>query len=502
MENLSDKKILRMFEDNSNEIERLRERNKTNLTNIQEAISELQGSTVDPEQVEQLEQDVDSLEESVNKLKQQISILQGEVDPNYSGKTYSDYPAGTILQTYDKLERQLDMNSSTVLTSPKIYFCTEAGSTGKIRLYTKFKQTVTATSVLMKVYLNGTKIAEETFEIIMANNDVHILRNYFDLYFNADSKSNYFYITLESEGSANSNNINLNALTLELFAPNADIITRPCPFDAVYANGKYYLTNCIDGTVKTAVIDEESFTKVEDIAWTSTDIVAEECKTTFSMTIFNETYKPLDPYYVKHKNDKYYFGTLENNIESCEMTMVMNADPVFYSNANPHFIVARFNNTYMTRGYYNLANSTNQMGFATGGNVGKLYIRVGGLKYNNINYTTKMTLASAIITADGEVQFRPAHTGSNNFISLGYGSDVSVILTSFTNSSIFSVAVFVKRFDKIIRYDLNIQYSTYTITKTTEIGSYEKVFFMPNNAYFAIKNNQLCYYKIPLEARE
>lgn len=496
MEKLDDKKILRLFENQSSEIERLRVVNKDEKNRIQEikeAIEELQNSSTDNELISEIEQDIDSLNDSVVHLQNQIDLLKGNIDPTYIGKSYSDYPAGTILKTYDKLERNLDMNSKSTLTSPKTNFTAEVGSVGKIGITIKFKQTIIASKVLLKIYLNESILYENIFDIELLNNNLVFSKEFLDVNYNTESKNNCIYFTLENQGSTNSNNVNLNYLCLEIFGPNADIISRPCPFDVVYANGKYYLTNCSDGVLKTAIINEDEITKIDDVVWQSTEQLAEECKITFSTQKYNNTYVLVDPYYCKLKpNNYYYFGTLDE--EYVEVKTLSSVDGAFYNNTNPHFIVCK-NGTSVTRGYIDLSKKSFSMAV---GATNVEHIKVAGSKCNKIVCSGSLTIINIIITPSGEVQFRPSHT-SSSYVSLGYGSDASIVLTSYKNASVHTSAVFVKRFDKIIRYDISTDYDSSEITKITEIGSYEKFFLMPNNDYFAIKNNQLFYYKIPLE---
>ena len=71
-----------------------------------------------------------------------------------------------------------------------------------------------------------------------------------------------------------------------------------------------------------------------------------------------------------------------------------------------------------------------------------------------------------------------------------------IYVTSYTSASKYTLDVYYRYYDRILKKTINFTSSGYTqVGDTQDIGIYENFFLGSNNDYFVIKNNVLEYHK-------
>ncbi|MGN1212711.1 MAG: hypothetical protein ACI4TZ_01595, partial [Christensenellales bacterium] len=84
-----------------------------------------------------------------------------------------------------------------------------------------------------------------------------------------------------------------------------------------------------------------------------------------------------------------------------------------------------------------------------------------------------------------------------------YGTMARVYYDYLTSTSNYALNVFVKKFDKIVKYYITFDTPNgYIIQSTTEVGSYDDFFLGAKNDYFVVKNGKLNYHFFPEETTE
>ena len=104
----------------------------------------------------------------------------------------------------------------------------------------------------------------------------------------------------------------------------------------------------------------------------------------------------------------------------------------------------------------------------------------------------------ATVDTNGQICMVASLTkNATNYVDVGYGHSPKIFITSFTSISQFTCDLYYKKYDKIIKNSYSVNSYVFTQTGTTEIGCYDYFIPMPNNDYFAVKNNQLIYSHFP-----
>ncbi len=455
------------------------------------------GSQISSADFEELSSTVDDLQDTCQSLTTKCDNLQLQLnkyitppDPYYVGKSYSDYPAGTIFKSYDFDERDyyFETTNRTSLTTPTIYFCTEIGADGSCTI-THTLAVQNTTNVCIKTYLNGTLFDERLVAMEAGTEQQNVSYTLYELPLNQESRANNIYCTVQYQGTVSENIITYTHIKTEISAPNADILNKLCPLDAIWINGKYYLTDCTTGHIKTFEIDEDQMHNTDTIEWTDTGIEAMECKTTHNMVKYNFNFKMgTEVYKFKRTKDfKLHAGQLQNNFESSTLTYeIISFDSVNYPQIYPTCCYGYQNASfgiYLENGAFGT--------FIT--EPADDLVKTKGIKVFDKLIADNFYIYGAYIMKDGRVCIK--RKGINYpFIELGYGSDATIYLEEYTTYNNLTLNVYVKRFDKIILYKVKVLNGNFTVTETIEVGSYDLYFEMPNDKYFVIKNNQLKFY--------
>ena len=104
-------------------------------------------------------------QEQETKLNQTYNYFLTHVvepDPSYNPQSYSDYPAGTIFQTYAKFSQRSNLTFTTTLTTPNMVFSAIDNSSGNLNIKLVFTCSSTFSGTI-DVYQNGTSIYHELY---------------------------------------------------------------------------------------------------------------------------------------------------------------------------------------------------------------------------------------------------------------------------------------------------------------------------------------------------
>ena len=448
--------------------------------------------------------DVSTITAQVNQNTTDINYLKQYVcgpDPYYTGKTPTDYPADTILQTYDTTEINFEKSVTTaVLTSPKVYFCCEAQSTGTIKFYNKIYFTGTVASVMVKYYLNDVEIRSQQVDVLNLNEEVDVNQTFYDLNFNTEDKGNVFYATFQVISSSASKQLHLCNQKIEIFAPNADIINKICPFNVVHLDGYYHLSDCTTGYVKTAVIPAQSMYNMDNLQWTTTSTPALNYLPCFGV-IGNGVYVVGNQITLTLKNDLVYTVACPSlNISKAANANIIYMDWRPTINTNAYFASANPSSRTYTYSY-NTGNNT--LGAYAAPNTGATVIKYIASRFS-FNQLSLSSLPIPTITIDNNGTAKLFNsTNDTNSLTLGYYTDATICITSATSSSEYALDCYLKKFDKIIKKSFIYKSSGgFTLQSEVEMGSYDKFYLMTNNDYFVVKNDQLMYYRLAYQQAE
>lgn len=437
--------------------------------------------------VQTLEDNCQSMQHSINTLTTQVAKYLTPPDPYYIGKSFTDYPAGTIWQTYDCDERIFDFQNTKIITTPTLYFTTETASTGTIKLTQKFSVT-DAVTLTIKVYLNQTLFSEQTF-----STQASTLHTYefelFDCNFNQETTANNIYTTFTYTGSGKT--ISLSYQKVEITAPNARFLNKICPFNAYHFGGMYYLTDCTGGTLKTAQIEASEMHNMDNLEWVDTGIPAIDCVMCgdYSKNSDN-TYNPLQVYYLRRGLDyNVYSGTIEDGISTLlKDRLQIDIGDRF---ANFQHAITKKTNKATISSYFYAETSRLVDNHAIANDV------------SNIVYCSTKLLDTTYVTNIAEiciVQNDQANCSLGFFTSdkhsLVDGINPMCYAYNIQAQYVFKINAYIKHYDKLIKQTIQCTTKTdFDTLSTIELGSYDKYFEMPNDDYFAIKNKKLIYHK-------
>lgn len=436
--------------------------------------------------------DTTALQSQIDNLQQQINNLKTPTDPNYNPQTPSDYPSGTIFQTYDFYERDLDMTTNSIIDLPIIYFCAEPESEGIIKLRLKFKVSQTATNLLITVTCNGNQLSQEVFAIDIIDNMYEYYKEYFGILLNQNDRGNNLSISISLAGSTSSSrSLEVTYIKAEFIAPNADILNKICPYDVTEINGMCYISDCSTGIAKTAQIATDKLVNINNLNWIDTGISAQNYKTGCTFQRFNTTYVVYKyGYLLTQKNNK-FFTAFDDNSSSYLTAGAEVADWHYKFEDKARFIgirdskLNRFTktDTYNRVEYYVFS-------------INEEFANVFGVKFMQ-GFENLFSIPDAIITIDknGNAKLRFSTGANSTTYDLGYASDVVAFYRNVEHTSKFTIDCYVKRYDKIFKYVINYQTNNFSLDSCVQIGSYDKIFALSNNGYIAIKYNKINYYK-------
>ncbi|MGN1221892.1 MAG: hypothetical protein ACI4TT_01495 [Christensenellales bacterium] len=452
------------------------------------------------QQVEQNSADIVSLQTQQDINTADIASLLAfkekfttPTDEHYCPKTYSDYPAGTIIQTYACYERDLSIYGSSSITTPYVYFLAEPESAGTIKLQFDLSTEAETGTIAIETYVNKTEVDKIYLDIVAGHNIIN--HTVYETTLNTEGKSNEIYCKIAYSSSVKAT---LHYFKAELLAPNADLIQYNRPINVEYIDGKYYVSDCTSGTVKLATINVDDMYNMDNLQFEDLGIEAQSFNVGMSTTYVVDHYEPLQLAYVyATKNNKFMFYSVEHDKTTTANTNYVGFDFLIYGGNN-----IRFSTT-------NRITGKTAYCFVYGSNGGVGYGNLGsGLTNSIITNSCKILLpceqfesvtSYATLTTNGEVILNNQNSSSNNF-SLGYGTHVRVFLTQMRSSIDYDLKVYVKKYEKLVEYDITYNSTSgTTINKITDIGTYDDIFIGPKNDYFAVKGGVLSYHFFPTE---
>lgn len=401
-------------------------------------------------------------------------------DPYYNPKTFSDYPAGTILQGYAKFSRKYDLVMNTLKT-PTVLFTAELGSSGKIFFRIKFSSTITFNGTI-NLYQNGNLVYQEQYSFNNTSKEFDLERTVNGLTL---QQSNLFYLQINSN---NTLQYTLTFYELQLLAPNAEIVNSISPFNVEYFENKYYISDCSSGIAKIAEINVTDMHNMDNLSWTNTEIECLTYKTTFDTKKFADTYAPnkrID--YYQKADTKIYFENKSNNEisntqEFCNLDWIPVNESITYFTAIFKKSFALTNATYFTM--FNYVNSTNKPYYFT---TGARYLQ----PYND--FVSRRFIIYTKETGENFIKRLDSYT--NFSLNIGLGTNVHFYYKSY-NDDIILFDCYMKYYDKIIKKTISFTNTNgFSITSSTEIGAYEEYFEGANNDYFVVKAGKLEYHK-------
>lgn len=482
------------------EVENLKqnvEQNTTNIDNLQQNVLTLDERVTTLESsgggsgtgdLSGLEADIETLQNDITNLQLQINGVKSHYDPYYIGKTFSDYPAGTILQSYDYYEQKLNMITTGKAEIPVTYFCAEIGSEGMIKAHVDFNVKLLAKNVAIEAYLNDTLLSTDDIEVTEIDTNYTYDKEFVGLSLNTEAKGNNFKLILALEGSAsNTRQLNVTNYKVEIFAPNADIINKVCPYDAIRIQDNYIVTNCTTGTAKVATIGQLDIINVDNLQYTDTGTSAMFYKLRPYYTKYNSVgvYKNngIHVYGGDGKHYTYYEGAVGETD-----TSFTSRDAIDLQQERAMAIKLRESD-----GRICLAQVTTSSSYIFGDYVAEGIAIHGCVKINEKPLTSNSFAPFVIITKDGMARLYFAR--NSDYLELGYGHSASVYVTNEVDYKNASLEVYLKYYDKIICYKVELVAQVLNLIEVTEVGHYDKYFKMPNNDYFVVRGKTLTYHK-------
>ena len=429
----------------------------------------------------------------ISDLQRQIEILKQPVDDSYHPKTYSDFPAGTILKTYDFFEMEMESTEIGALTLPIVCFCAEAESEGTIKVNFNYKFAVDNLDLLVTITLNGENLCQDTIKVENATEWQTYQKTFSDIELNQTAKANMIKIVCQPSSSKA---FSVNYIKVELFAPNADLINKQIPYDVEIINGYYYITDCSTGTAKIAHEKFEDVKNIDALQFETTTykakllVVGQKCKS------YNSTYVLDDIHYIYRGWDNHihsYSFALGNDYRITDQ--FISFDWVARRNAALNMTMA--NSQSDARPMTLTSSNNNYTTYATQNSPKNFAICHSIKPFTNITEHVDYRFPLALVDLNGEVWLYSTYSSDRKTISLGYGTNIRAYYKSFTSENSYELTVFVTKFDKIVNYDityLKTADTPYTINSTIEIGSYDDYFEGANNDYFVVKNGKLQHY--------
>ena len=421
-------------------------------------------------------------------LKNFMDSFKTEVDPYYNPKTFSDYPAGTILQGYARFKQKCNLTKTGNLVTPKFIFSAEENSEGSLHISLEVFGTVNA-SVLFSLAQNDTNIYSELLSINFVDNNLQtIYKEINDLTL---SSGNEFKITLGINPTDAS--ITLKNMHVELIAPNAEVINQISPYNVIYFNNKYYISDCTGETAKIAEINVEDMYNIDNLTWIDTGVVCNQYTFGFTAQTYGSSYLPDKRY------DIYDDITTNGSYLVCDNTTIVNENL-------KHLSWAPSTSTTLT--VYGVYKNDYANKFLIDSSF-KITTSYSYKDYENIYLATCLNnflddnasfsrIYGAALKSNGHFDCALLHASSAIFFEMLFGTCPHVYYESYS-STITIFNVFVKHYDKIVKH--RIQYSSssrFSLLSSEEIGSYEEYFEGANNDYFVVKNGRLSYHKKPL----
>ena len=464
-----------------------------NATRI-EALEPLQSRTV------QIRKDLSALQTKhdtdISDLTRQIEILKQPVDDSYHPKTYSDFPAGTILKTYDFFEMEMESTEIGALTLPIVCFCAEAESEGTLKIKFNYKYAVDNLELLVTVLLNGESLLQDKITVENATEWQTYQKSLDGITLNKTAKANMIKIMCQPTYTKA---FSINYVKVELFAPNADLINKQIPYDVEIIDGYYYITDCSTGTAKIARAKFEDVKNIDALQFETTTfkakklVVGQRCKS------YSSNYVLDDIHYLYRGWDNHVHSySFANNNDYRITDQFISFD--WLPNRNTVLNIAITNSQNDARTMTLMASNTNYTTYTTQNSPKNFAINHAFKPFTSILKHIDYRYPLALVDLNGEVWLYSTYASDRKTISLGYGTNIRAYYKNYKNENSYDLSVFVTKFDKIVNYNITFLKTAdtpYTINSTTEIGSYDDYFEGANNDYFVVKGGKLQHYLKP-----
>ena len=464
-----------------------------NATRI-DALEPLQSRTV------QIRKDLSALQTKhdadISDLTRQIELLKQPVDDSYHPKTYSDFPVGTILKTYDFFEMEMESTEIGALTLPIVCFCAEAESEGTLKIKFNYKYAVDNLELLVTVLLNGENLFQDKITVENATEWQTFQKSLDGIQLNKTAKANMIKIMCQPTYTKA---FSINYVKVELFAPNADLINKQIPYDVEIIDGYYYITDCSTGTAKIAKAKFEDVKNVDALQFETTTfkakklVVGQRCKS------YSSNYVLDDIHYLYRGWDNHVHSySFENNNDYRITDQFISFD--WLPNRNTVLNIAITNSQNDARTMTLMASNTNYTTYTTQNSPKNFAINHAFKPFTSILKHIDYRYPLALVDINGEVWLYSTYASDRKTISLGYGTNIRTYYKNYKNENSYDLSVFVTKFDKIVNYDITFLKTAdipYTINSTTEIGSYDDYFEGANNDYFVVKGGKLQHYLKP-----
>lgn len=464
-----------------------------NATRI-DALEPLQSRTV------QIRKDLSALQTKhdtdISDLTRQIELLKQPVDDSYHPKTYSDFPVGTILKTYDFFEMEMESTEIGALTLPIVCFCAEAESEGTLKIKFNYKYAVDNLELLVTVFLNGENMFQDKITVENATEWQTYQKSLDGIQLNKTAKANMIKIMCQPTYTKA---FSINYVKVELFAPNADLINKQIPYDVEIIDGYYYITDCSTGTAKIAKAKFEDVKNVDALQFETTTfkakklVVGQRCKS------YSSNYVLDDIHYLYRGWDNHVHSySFENNNDYRITDQFISFD--WLPNRNTVLNIAITNSQNDARTMTLMASNTNYTTYTTQNSPKNFAINHAFKPFTSILKHIDYRYPLALVDLNGEVWLYSTYASDRKTISLGYGTNIRAYYKNYKNENSYDLSVFVTKFDKIVNYDITFLKTAdtpYTINSTTEIGSYDDYFEGANNDYFVVKGGKLQHYLKP-----
>ena len=422
-------------------------------------------------------------------------------DNAYQPKTYSDFPAGTIVQTYDCLDQQIYQtynNGTNSLTLPTAYFLAEVGSEAAIKIKIGFTNKKDETiEALFTTYVNGESVAQKTAKILTSDQQQSIEIEILGQALNTESIANNICVTVGFK--AYSHEVLFENLKFEIFAPNAEFINKYNPFDVECLDGKYYISDCSNNQAKLCTIATNDIGNIETLQFANLGISAPKLMASNTTKLYGEDYTLDDTVYTYQQNNYLYVYSTKNNktriiyspSEFFDALTVRDAGLVMTllkHTTNKTREVYVYSVLQDTSYYYNVSNVVPE-------NVVRLY----GSRYmgdlTKFNYNNSFRTYGCVDPTGKFTLYSTATFQSTATFSIEKCLSPRIYITSFASTSDFVVEIYYKNFEKILKCVVKRTSSGFEqVGETTELGTYQDFFLGNNNDYFVVKNKKLEYH--------
>ena len=437
-----------------------------------------------------VEEDITNLQNDVSYLQLQINSLKAEEDKHYTGKSFSDYPLGTIIQTYDYLEyKNLKINSTGTINLPPVNFCCEAASCGKFKVHLEFNVKLLATDVGIKCNFNDNLIDEEMIDVTQTDFTYVYDKTFADINYNIEDKNNCVKVVVALNGSAsNTRSIEITHFKVEVFGPNADILNKICPVDICEFQNQYYISDCRSGVAKFCKVNNLDIVNIKGLTFEDTgkNALKMQVRPMYEQFDTNLIYE-YDGCMIIGADNKYYIYTGETLMKTDTNALWRDC----YKTYGNQFCVAKLSDTYrLIVERFNTSISTGT------GNYHENAVSVTAYNcYNDFKYVTNFN--ALILVCNNGLMKIVTNFNSNTSADICYGHSPMLFITEYKSNSNFNFDLYYKYFDKIIYKKCSYVSAVVTVHESFEVGAYDYYFKNKNGSYFAMKDNVLTYHIEP-----